>query len=63
MVTIKEIARQSGVSQATVSRVLTNSRPVKLELRERVMEVARELGYVPNTAARALVNRRTLAWW
>lgn len=59
MVTIKEIARQSGVSQATVSRVLTNSRPVKLELRERVMEVARELGYVPNTAARALVNRRT----
>ncbi len=59
MVTIKEIARRSGVSQATVSRVLTNSRPVQMELRERVMEVARELGYVPNTAARALVTRRT----
>lgn len=59
MVTIKEIARQSGVSQATVSRVLTNSRPVQMELRERVMEVAQELGYVPNTAARALVTRRT----
>ncbi len=59
MVTIREIAQQSGVSLATVSRVLTNSRPVQPELRERVMEVARELGYVPNTAARALVKRRT----
>ena len=38
---------------------MTNSRPVQPELRERVMEVARELGYVPNTAARALVKRRT----
>ena len=61
MVTIKEIARQSGVSSATVSRVLTNSRPVQPELRERVTEVARQLGYVPNTAARALVKRRTNA--
>lgn len=59
MVTIKEIAKQSGVSLATVSRVLTNSRPVQPALRERVMEVACELGYVPNTAARALVKRRT----
>lgn len=59
MVTIKEVARRSGVSLATVSRVLTNSRPVQPELRERVLEVAHELGYVPNTAARALVKRRT----
>ncbi len=61
MVTIREIAQQSGVSLATVSRVLTNSRPVQPELRERVMKVARELGYVPNTAARALVKRCTNA--
>lgn len=61
MVTIKEIAQQSGVSPATVSRVLTNNRPVQPELRERVMKVANTLGYVPNSAARALVNRRTNA--
>ena len=59
MVTIKKIAREAGVSLATVSRVLTNSRPVRPELHERVMNVAHELGYVPNTAARALVKRRT----
>ena len=57
MVTIKKIAREAGVSLATVSRVLTNSRPVRPELHERVMNVAHELGYVPNTAARALVKR------
>ena len=59
MVTIKEIARKSGVSLATVSRVINNSRPVQSDIREKVMNVAEELGYVPNTAARALVNRRT----
>ncbi len=59
MVTIKEIAQAAGVSLATVSRVLTNSRPVNPEIRERVTEVANSLGYVPNTAARALVKRRT----
>ena len=43
MVTIKKIAREAGVSLATVSRVLTNSRPVRPELHERVMNVAHEL--------------------
>lgn len=61
MVTIKDIARSAGVSPATVSRVLTNSRSVNSELRERVLKVAHEYGYSPNTAARSLVKKATNA--
>lgn len=61
MITIKEIARKAGVSPATVSRVLTNCRPVQTELRERVLKVAEECGYSPNTAARSLLKKQTNA--
>lgn len=61
MITIKDIARSAGVSPATVSRVLTNSRAVNSELRDRVLKVAHECGYSPNTAARSLVKKETNA--
>lgn len=61
MITIKDIARSAGVSPATVSRVLTNSRTVNSEIRERVLKVAHEYGYSPNTAARALVKKESNA--
>ncbi len=59
-VTIRDVAREAGVSVATVSRVLNASGPVKEETRQRVWEVASSLKYVPNQAARSLITRRTL---
>jgi LacI family transcriptional regulator len=59
-VTIRDVARQAGVSLSTVSQVL-NGRPgyASAATRERVLEVARELGYRPNALARGLVTSRT----
>jgi DNA-binding LacI/PurR family transcriptional regulator len=55
-VTSEDVARASGVSRATVSYVLNNDprQSIPLETRERVIKVARELGYRPFTAARIL---------
>ena len=54
-----DVARQAGVSQKTVSRVMNNEPLVSDEVRRRVLEAARELGYRPNSAARALTSGRT----
>ena len=59
MSSIKDVARLAGVSISTVSRVLNNSCPVSADKRERVEAAARELGYVPNPAARSLLLRKT----
>ncbi len=56
---IEEIARRSGVSRSTVSRVLNNQPGVRSQTRERVLEVIRAADYHPNQAARALTTRRT----
>lgn len=59
MVTIKDVARRSGVSVATVSRILSrNGYPVKDETRERVERCAAELGYRPDAIARSLRTSR-----
>ena len=52
--TINDVARLSGVSKKTVSRVINRSPLLNDETRKRVLEVIRELGYVPNPQARAL---------
>ncbi len=57
-VTIKDVARLAGVSVATVSRVLNASAPVRDATRVRVLDVARELRFTPNSAARTLSRRR-----
>ena len=57
-VTIRDVARLAGVSVATVSRVLNASAPVREETRARVLEVARELRFSPNSAARSLSRQR-----
>lgn len=56
---IKEIARRAGVSTATVSRAINRVPTVDPKLARRVWKVIDELGYVPNTQARALVSGRS----
>ncbi|WP_117234623.1 LacI family DNA-binding transcriptional regulator [Vibrio maerlii] len=53
-VTIKEIAHQANLSVATVGRVFASPEQVKPDTLERVMGVAKELGYQPNLAGKAL---------
>ena len=53
--TIKDVARQCGVSVSTVSRVLNHHPDVSDAVRDRVMETVRTLHYVPNSSARDLV--------
>jgi DNA-binding LacI/PurR family transcriptional regulator len=57
--TMESVAKLAGVSKITVSRALRDSELVRPELRERIREVARTVGYRLNLAARNLRNRRT----
>lgn len=57
--TIKDVARISGVSLATVSRVINNAGQVNPQLREKVLSAIQSTGYHPNQAARSLVQRRS----
>jgi LacI family transcriptional regulator len=57
--TIEEIARLSGISRSTVSRVLNNQPNVSEKVRKRVLEVIQRTGYNPNAAARSLASRRS----
>ncbi|WP_338089855.1 GH1 family beta-glucosidase [Nonomuraea basaltis] len=59
--TLETVAARAGVSRATVSRVVNGEASVSPVAREAVLRVVRELGYVPNAAARSLVTRRTNA--
>lgn len=56
--TIYEVARRSGVSTATVSRVMRDGRGFSEPTRKRVLGVAGELGWIPNGSARGLAERR-----
>jgi LacI family transcriptional regulator len=58
-VTIRTVAEEAGVSPATVSRVFNDSAPVDPDTRERILETADRLGYVPNATARNLSLDRT----
>src|SRR3954454_2560089 len=57
--TISDVAGQAGVSEATVSRVLTGSSPVAASKREQVLSAIAELGYRPSSLARGLSLGRT----
>ncbi len=54
--TLKEIAREAGVSISTVSRVVNNNTPgaASKEVQDRIWEIVRRTGYAPNSAARNL---------
>jgi LacI family transcriptional regulator len=57
--TIKDIAEETGVSYATVSRALNDKYGVKPGTREKILAVARARGYTPNGIARGLVRQQT----
>ncbi len=59
MVSMKDIARECGVSVATVSKALNDYSDIGAETRKRVHETAERLGYFPNSSARALKTKRT----
>ncbi|MCU6708991.1 catabolite control protein A [Paenibacillus sp. J5C_2022] len=58
-VTIYDVAREAGVSMATVSRVVNNNPNVKPATRKKVYEAIERLGYRPNAVARGLASKRT----
>ncbi|MGW4301308.1 LacI family DNA-binding transcriptional regulator [Streptomyces sp. NPDC004646] len=59
MPTMADVARRAGVSVATVSHVLNDTRPVLPHTRRAVLDAVDALGYTPNTLARSLVTSRT----
>ncbi|MEE9403564.1 MAG: LacI family DNA-binding transcriptional regulator [Algisphaera sp.] len=59
VVTVQQIARETGLSQPTVSQVLNNkAQRYSADTRQRVLDTAERLGYRPNSAARSLLTGR-----
>jgi LacI family transcriptional regulator len=62
MVTMKDIAEKAGVSAATVSRILSNkstSIPISARTRDKVLAIAKDIGYRPNVFAQSLRTRKS----
>lgn len=59
MATMADVARLAGVSRSTVSYVLSGTRPISADTRERVRAAMEALDYAPNVLARALAGART----
>lgn len=58
-VTIRTIAQLANVSHMTVSRALNDSELVKPATKEKILAIAKEIGYVPNINAKSLVTNRS----
>ncbi|MBP1082010.1 LacI family transcriptional regulator [Bacillus capparidis] len=59
-ITIKDIAQMAGVSIATVSRVINNSKPVNHDVRIRVLKAMEQTNFLPNAMARNLAKKESL---
>lgn len=59
MATMSDVARHAGVALSTVSYMLSGTKPVSTQTRERIEASMTELGYRPNAIARSLASRRT----
>lgn len=60
-ITIRDVARQAGVSVATVSRYINDTAPVSEPVAERIAAVLTKLKYVPHAAARQLATQKMMA--
>ncbi|MFM2262258.1 MAG: hypothetical protein RI959_934, partial [Pseudomonadota bacterium] len=58
-VTARDVAEKAGVSKWTVSRAFTEGASIAPEVRDRVRQLAAEMGYLPNLLARSLTTRST----
>lgn len=58
-VTVKDIAKEAGVSHSTVSRALHGNPLISDETSERIRQIALQMGYLPSAAARALKTKRS----
>ena len=58
-ITIRDVAKQAGVSVATVSRYINHKETVSEEITNRIQPVMQELNYVTLVAARNLASRKT----
>jgi LacI family transcriptional regulator len=59
MVTIYDIAKITGYSAPTVSKALNNQSDIGPKTKEKILQVAKELGYIPNSSAKGLVTRKS----
>ncbi|WP_304221346.1 LacI family DNA-binding transcriptional regulator [Gracilinema caldarium] len=59
MVTIYDIAKITGYSAPTVSKALNNQSDIGQKTKEKILKVAKELGYVPNSSAKGLVTKKS----
>lgn len=58
-ITLKDIARMSGFSEKTVSRVINEEKGVKKNTREKILKIIQKYNYRPNLMAKGLVSKRT----
>ena len=58
--TIADVAKKAGVSTMTVSRAINNKGEITEATRQKVLQVAAELGYRPNRMARGLATKQTM---
>ena len=56
---MRDVARAAGVSRMTVSRALRENSPVSSETRQRILQVVREMNYVPDQMAGSLTTKRS----
>ena len=59
MVSLKDIAKACGVSTSSVSKALNGHKDISEKKKEEIIQVARDMGYMPNAAARSLKTNRT----
>ena len=59
MVSLKDIAQRCGVSTATVSKALHDQKDIGAETKNRIKKIAKEMGYLPNAAARVLKTKES----
>jgi LacI family transcriptional regulator len=58
-ITLADVALEAGVSPQTVSRAINDKGEISIETKERILEIARRLGFRPNNIARSLVKQQT----